>query len=572
MPDPVSSDSAEEVNLRVARPLLAYLADTQGADVCDEVLTAAGLMPGEFDQEDRWVSQEEFEEVLAAGHRRLRGDEEFVKACQYEIAKQYGPLTLVLRFASMRTIVETLDRTRHLVTRIGRFEAERLSGPNAVRIRYRSTKAESRLPCLVRQAQWATIPQAIWGLPQAVVTERKCIADGDDCCECDVRWQDPFRWRAPVLGVALGAAVGVALWWLTGLMWFAPWPSLLGLVAGLHWSVMRLERTKEAFMEAKSVEAERFVARHMVATNELLRLHQRQEDWTAQVERQSLHSSHTLGAVLTRLQSITHRDSKAVRDISHDLRNPLTLVRVSADLLSEAVRDRAEPAVLERYSEHLQTGVQRLNEMLDEVMRLAGTPSEPTVDYAPRKVIDTAPLEDRYRRQLLALTVDRDLKISVELTRETPAHLETRPSILERVMDNLLTNAAKYTERGRIHVEISGVPGFLCLKVADTGRGIRPERLEGVLTGSQMDDAPLVGDSRGLGLSVVVRLLDHLGGRLEVLSRHDMGTTFWVYVPTQPTERLRPDVGDEPIERVIRRVVTIRDDSVNLPEISDLYH
>jgi len=573
MQDLTPRETAQDLSLRIARPLLAYLADTRGEEVRDEVLTEAGLEPRDFNHEDRWVSHEEFEEVMAAGRRRLESDEEFATANQYQIDKQYGPLTLVLRFTSLRRVVETFDRTRHLVTRISRYEAEPLSDPlsgrDVLRIRYRSTKAESRLTCLCRRSQWAVLPSVLWGLPPAVITERKCIAKGDDCCECDMRWQEPFRWRAPLLGLVAGTAMGLALWLATGLSWVIPWPALVGVVAGLHWSLVRVERTKEAFQQAKSIEAEQFVARHLEATDELLRLHRRQEDWTARVERQSLQSSHTLGEVLTRLQRMTHDDPAAMRDLSHDLRNPLTVVRVSADLLTDSIAQGADPAQLERYATHLQTGLGRLNDMLDDVMRLAGTQPESADQGRPLEVVDTAPLPDRYRRQLQALTVDRELSISVELTREVPATLETHPSILDRVMDNLLTNAAKYTERGGINVRIGGVPGYLCLKVADSGRGIRPERLEGVLTGLEVDAAPLVGDSRGLGLSVVVRLLDRLGGRLEVLSRPDMGTTFWVYVPTQSPGRSRTDAVDEPIERVVRRIVTIRDEGADAPEV---YH
>lgn len=563
--DLTSQEQPKEINLRTAFPLLAYLNDTLGEDVRDEVLTAAGLLTSVSELEECWVSHAEYEALLAAGRRRLKSDEEFSTACQYQIGNQYGPLVLVLRLTSLRAIVRTLDRTRHLVTRIGRFESESLAGPNSVRIRYRSTKADSRLFCLLRRAQWATIPSVLWGLSPAIVTERKCIAKGDDCCECDVRWQEPFRWRLPTLGVVAGGAVGLALWLVTGLLWLAPWPAVLGLVLGWYRSMLKVNRAMEAFQEANSKEAEKFVVRHLESTRELLRLHQRQEVWTTRVERESLQSSHALGAVLGRLQSLTLDDPTAARDISHDLRNPLTLVRASANLLANGIREGVDHAQLDRFASHLNTGVERLNEMLDDVMRIAGTQIQPVEQDAPVKVITTDSMPDRYRRQLQALTVDRDLQISVELTRETPAQLETRPSILERVVDNLLTNAAKYTDRGRIHVEISGVPGFLCIKVADTGRGIRPNRLEAVLTGLEVDDAPAVGESRGLGLSVVVRHLNRLGGRLEVLSRPDMGTTFWVYVPTQPPENPYPDGAAEPIERMLRRVVTIRVDSAEHP-------
>ena len=71
---------------------------------------------------------------------------------------------------------------------------------------------------------------------------------------------------------------------------------------------------------------------------------------------------------------------------------------------------------------------------------------------------------------------------------------------------------------------------------------------------------PIIGDSYGLGLNIVVRLLDQVGGRLEVMSRPDQGTTFWIYFPLRlPPGAATPQVdGQEPITRVLERVVTIR--------------
>jgi signal transduction histidine kinase len=111
---------------------------------------------------------------------------------------------------------------------------------------------------------------------------------------------------------------------------------------------------------------------------------------------------------------------------------------------------------------------------------------------------------------------------------------------LDRVVDNLLTNAAKYTERGAVVVELDGAPGFLVLKVSDTGCGIEAEAMGRIFQpgGSPVDARR--GDSFGVGLSVVIRLLEQIGGRLEVMSKPGEGTTFWIFLP------LRAQVDDTP--------------------------
>ena len=151
-------------------------------------------------------------------------------------------------------------------------------------------------------------------------------------------------------------------------------------------------------------------------------------------------------------------------------------------------------------------------------------------------------------------------------TREAPDSIVTDATLFDRIVDNIVTNAAKYTDTGSIVVEISGSPGMLSIKVSDTGRGISPERLERVFIGAEPDRNPNVGDSLGVGLANTVRLLDQVGGRLEVISRPAMGTTVWIHVPversaeeegTSSLSRTRERPSEE-IQEVVRRVVRIR--------------
>ena len=160
------------------------------------------------------------------------------------------------------------------------------------------------------------------------------------------------------------------------------------------------------------------------------------------------------------------------------------------------------------------------------------------VTMAPQPV-ETSELSESLRGRLRALVHGREVRATVFATREAPAHVEIDPLALDRIIDNLLTNAAKYTERGSIVVELDGSEGFLVIKVSDTGCGIEPHALESVFEvgGSSVESRR--GDSFGVGLSVVVQLLDQMGGRLEIMSKPGSGTTFWVFVPVQSARHAR---------------------------------
>jgi signal transduction histidine kinase len=146
---------------------------------------------------------------------------------------------------------------------------------------------------------------------------------------------------------------------------------------------------------------------------------------------------------------------------------------------------------------------------------------------------------ERLRRRLRALVHGRDIRTTVLGTPGAPDAIDIDPLLMDRIVDNLLTNAAKYTERGSIVVELDGVAGFLVLGVSDTGCGIDPDAMGRIFEpgGSSLDARR--GDSFGVGLSVVTRLLEQIGGRLEVMSKPREGSTFWVYLP------LRAHVDDQ---------------------------
>ena len=122
-----------------------------------------------------------------------------------------------------------------------------------------------------------------------------------------------------------------------------------------------------------------------------------------------------------------------------------------------------------------------------------------------------------------------------------------------------MTNAVKYTEQGSIVLELDGKPGFLTIKISDTGRGIADEDIERIFHAGGSDPDKREEYSHGLGLSVVVRLLDRMGGKLEVMSFPGRGSTFWVHFPIEPLEMNSVSRASEiEFSDPVNRVVTIR--------------
>jgi two-component system, NarL family, sensor histidine kinase EvgS len=263
---------------------------------------------------------------------------------------------------------------------------------------------------------------------------------------------------------------------------------------------------------------------------------------------------------LHRLQEM--RDTK-ILGFSHDLRNPLTVMQAGTEYLRdyvEVIGDEGDAVLGD-----IERAIEQMRRLLEDLMMMAtqqATQQATLAQLAPQR-LEVPPLTDRLRRRLRALVQGKDIRASVFKTREAPESIETDPLLFDRVVDNLLTNAAKYTDRGSIVVEVDGTTEYLTLKVSDTGRGISPEQIDRAFTPEGSDRTARAKNSYGVGLSVVVQLLGQVGGRLEVMSKPDSGTTFWVHFPLSPRSRSKPPAleSDRPIEKykdVLNRVVTIR--------------
>jgi signal transduction histidine kinase len=543
----------EEINLRIMQPLFRYVREKLGEDRLRELVEACGLPEGYLDRAAPWVSHERVENVLRSARDMMSSDAEFMQACAYQMTSTYGPMLLVLRTMKVRTLYDLVARTSGMVSKVSRFEV--IGGTrSSVVLRYRSDRPESRLMCLSRQAAQRTGP-ALWSsTAPALLEERSCIAHGDACCEYVIKWHEPLRIRLAVVLALIGTiaatlvAPAIGLAWLTWIML-----PLVGASIGMAIELRRTLREYQRFSQETARDSEKVVEAHARAVDEVLALHERSQRRNEELELQVEERAAKLNAVVTGMKQVAEHRLTRLRSLTHDLRNPLTALRMVVEILRrEAGQEKAAEEV-----ELIKQSVEKMLGLVEDLGALAVDGSDSPVP-APQPV-DVADLSERIRRQLRATVTGRDIRVSVFKTREAPLSISVVRPLLERLVDNLLTNAAKYTDRGSIVVEVSGAPGALALKISDTGRGISHDRIEQIFLGGQADANPAIGDSRGFGLGIVARLLDQLDGRLEIMSEPGVGTTLWIYVPVEPAPR-----GDsknelqEPLDGVVRRVVKVR--------------
>jgi signal transduction histidine kinase len=131
-------------------------------------------------------------------------------------------------------------------------------------------------------------------------------------------------------------------------------------------------------------------------------------------------------------------------------------------------------------------------------------------------------------------TLPRAQNVRLEWDERVPrVSLLTDPRKLNVVIRNLVGNALKFTDDGWVRAELRVEGSEVLVRVADTGIGIRPEQLSGIFEMFRQADQ---SDSRrhggtGLGLYIVRRFAEQLGGRVSVQSEPGRGSTFVVHLP-----------------------------------------
>ncbi|MBW2377718.1 MAG: response regulator [Deltaproteobacteria bacterium] len=155
----------------------------------------------------------------------------------------------------------------------------------------------------------------------------------------------------------------------------------------------------------------------------------------------------------------------------------------------------------------------------------------------------------------------RRIEISAE---DDVGYVRADPHQLEQVLLNLAINARDAMPKGGVlsiraaRLAPSGPRPMICISVADDGEGMPPPVLDQIF--EPFFTTKQDGRGTGLGLPSVQRIVDHLGGRIEVESALGRGTTFHLYLPAVSEPKMRPEVVDTTVANATETVLVVDDD------------
>lgn len=215
--------------------------------------------------------------------------------------------------------------------------------------------------------------------------------------------------------------------------------------------------------------------------------------------------------------------SRFLAAASHDLRQPLQTLKLLEGLLEKSVEGDQPKKLLARFGQTLSTMAQMLDTLLDINQIEAGTVHAEIVNFPLDRLLDTL----RNDFTLHAQAKQLDLRVV-----PCGEWIDSDPRLLEQMLRNLLTNAIKYTRSGRVLLGCRHRAGRLSIQVWDTGIGIPGDDLDAIFEEYRQVDAN-AGDpdhGLGLGLSIVRRLGELLGHRIDVASEVGCGSMFSIDV------------------------------------------
>lgn len=257
-------------------------------------------------------------------------------------------------------------------------------------------------------------------------------------------------------------------------------------------------------------------------------------------------------SAMERLEHLFSVQQRFVADVSHELRTPLTAIRGNIDLIKRYGVDDESLAAID-------SEAQRMSRLVNDLLLLA------RADNGEVKLnleeIDLDILVGEVYREARILAKDRDLKVTV-LDFE-PVRIQGDADRLKQLLSNLVSNAIKFTpDGGQIILNLRKTERNAVIQVQDTGIGISEEHLQRIFDRFYQADSSRVRlglgtEGAGLGLSIAQWIAEAHGGKIQVESKLNQGTTFTVLLPhIEEADRVMMQAVTRPRLSIIRRSPT----------------
>ncbi|MFA6956842.1 MAG: ATP-binding protein [Thermoanaerobaculia bacterium] len=229
------------------------------------------------------------------------------------------------------------------------------------------------------------------------------------------------------------------------------------------------------------------------------------------------------------LEQLTEIKSQFLAHVTHELRSPVNAIIELGEMIRIAAEKGYTGQVQDRLA-LLMSSATNLRSVITNILDLS------KIEAGRMQVIaeefDLVPLLEEVVETTRVLKGDKPVDVTLS-ARQSEMEMFTDPVKCRQIVLNLMSNAAKFTDRGRITLSLELEADHAVIEVADTGLGIREDDLTRLFAPfTQLEDAKTKRhEGTGLGLTITSHLVGLLGGSVEVRSKFGEGTAFTVRIP-----------------------------------------
>lgn len=257
--------------------------------------------------------------------------------------------------------------------------------------------------------------------------------------------------------------------------------------------------------------------------------------------------------------------SEFLSSMSHEIRTPLNAI---VGLASQINENKDCPSSMKEDLNDILISSNTLLEIVGNIIDINKIETSKlvivNVPYSLRTEINTIIKINKLKLE------NKDITLNINIEDSVPDNLIGDKNHLKQILNNLLTNAIKYTNNGSISIDISSTNdnniANLTIKVSDTGIGIRKENLEKLFTKFERLDTEINSNIEGTGLGLVItkKLVELMSGTIEVSSKYNVGSTFLVKLPQKMSSTPSALEKSNIIKDSSKKILLVDDNKLNI--------
>ena len=266
-------------------------------------------------------------------------------------------------------------------------------------------------------------------------------------------------------------------------------------------------------------------------------------------------------------EKANHDKTDFLSSMSHEIRTPLNAIVgfseciENATNLEEAKEDAKDIVMASKNLLDIVNGILDISKIEADKMEIVNT------EYNLKEILDSLV------KLIKPRIGEKDIEVKTDFAADIPEVLYGDSGKVKQIITNVLTNAAKYTEKGEINFSVKCVNNEgkckLVITIKDTGRGIKTEQIDKLFNKFQRldEDKNTTTEGTGLGLAITKRLVEMMGGKIVVQSRYGEGSIFTIYLTQEISNSLykkEENVVEEVLSFNNKKVLLVDDNKLNL--------